>query len=516
MSYNIYNTLFLANALALISYFLLIHYFRDTNVDLQVVMKLSKIMASERLRHGGVRNLKLKLIAERNSDGRINNLPTVSEVAVLIVGDIDLTSQRDIIMETQSGQLKRINELHASYLAFQYPLLFPYGEDGYRHDVCHRDRLSSQCRKRNRVTKNEAQTLLSSRRLFHQFLVDAYTMVESERLCFIKRNQKKLRVDKYKNLNETQGSDQSQGSNRGKRVILPSTFVGGRRYMDQLYFDGMVICSSLGFPNLFLTMTCNPNWPEIFRILMSIGFKPHDRPDIISRKDMFWVKYLHVNMYIIEFQKRGLPHAHLLIFLHPSYKYPTPGLMLSDEKLQNLTLKFERLSPNAIPKGYITRQLGTRLIYDELNYDTNELKDNFNLLFQSLIGEQCKIFKTIMEAVNQEHGRMFFLYGYGGIGKTHICFKWYSFVIATRGRTTHSKFKILVPSLENSICNIHQGSELAGLLKQTKQFPIIVSYAMTINKSQGQSLESVGLYLLKPVFSHGQLYIAISRVKSKK
>ena len=45
------------------------------------------------------------------------------------------------------------------------------------------------------------------------------------------------------------------------------------------------------------------------------------------------------------------------------------------------------------------------------------------------------------------------------------------------------------------------------------QFPLRLSFAMTINKSQGQTFERVGIYLQTPVFSHGQLYVAFSRAK---
>ena len=253
-------------------------------------------MVRERLNQGNVNNLKLRLISERFTDGRINNQPTVSEVAALIVGDVDTASKRDIIIETQRGKLQRIDEFHASYLAYQYPLIFPYGEDGYRRGVAHRDRESSKSNKRNWLSirewfafriqskTEEGQTLLCSRKLYQQFLVDGFTMLESERLEWLRKNQSKLRVSKYRSLKETDHHQiQTQGSNKGKRVILPAKHVGSRRYMDQLYFDGMAICSDVGFPDLFITFTCNPNWPEIQRVLGSINLKAHDRPDIISR-----------------------------------------------------------------------------------------------------------------------------------------------------------------------------------------------------------------------------------------
>lgn len=252
-------------------------------------------MAKERYEATPIRDLRLKLIFDRATDGRIDNVPTVSNVAALIVGDTDTSSNRDIILETQSGQLKRIDERHPGYLGLQYPLLFPYGEDGYRHDVKHKDGSGSSNAKRNRLTikeflcfrlqsrKDEAQTLIRSRSLFQQFVVDGYTMMESQRLFYIRTHQKQLRIDTFNNLDAYHDQSQCQGSHKGKRVVLPSSFVGSRKYMDQLYFDGTAICGSVGFPDLFLTFTCNPNWPEIQRVLRPMHLKAQDRPDIVSR-----------------------------------------------------------------------------------------------------------------------------------------------------------------------------------------------------------------------------------------
>ena len=54
----------------------------------------------------------------------------------------------------------------------------------------------------------------------------------------------------------------------------------------------------------------------------------------------------------------------------------------------------------------------------------------------------------------------------------------------------------------------------AGFKVQRIQFPLRLAYAVTINKSQGQTYDLVGVDLRQPVFAHGQLYVSVGRVRS--
>nr|XP_043633509.1 uncharacterized protein LOC122604703 [Erigeron canadensis] len=305
-------------------------------------------MVRDRLNVNISEDVKLNLIGNREKDGRQYNLPTASEVAAIIVGDIDGSGDpRDIILERQSSRLKRISELHPSYLALQYPLIFPYGEDGFRLKIPHRAVVEGSNAKRTDSTMreffayrlqqrtDEVSLLLMARRLLQQFTVDSYTMVESQRLYYVRKNQKTLRVAPESKLANSRDGGNTNAAQTGQRIVIPSSFTGGSRYMMQNYLDAMTLVKWYGYPDLFLTMTCNPKWPEILRFLEKHGLKPEDRPDITTR--MFKLKLdllitdlmdneiigkVEAIVYTVEFQKHGLPHCHVCLFLKD--KLPNP------------------------------------------------------------------------------------------------------------------------------------------------------------------------------------------------
>jgi hypothetical protein len=84
-----------------------------------------------------------------------------------------------------------------------------------------------------------------------------YAKMEHQRLNFVRRNQKKLRSDLYSNLQDAANADDCDTSTLGKKVILPSSFIGSPRHLVQLYQDSMSIVRKHGKPDLFVTFTCN-------------------------------------------------------------------------------------------------------------------------------------------------------------------------------------------------------------------------------------------------------------------
>ncbi|XP_056696116.1 uncharacterized protein [Spinacia oleracea] len=253
-------------------------------------------MARERFQESELQPVRLRLIGTRAKDGRQFNLPTSSEVAALIVGTSDdEKGNRDVIIEHRMYGLKRISELHPSFMAMQYPLLFPYGEDGYRTDIPHAD-VDETTRARTIVTqreyyafrfqqrRHESKTRFQLGRLNQQFEVDAFTCVQESRLEWVRTNKSTIRKEVLWGLADAVSWGDTTPASVGQRIVLPSSFTGSPQFMIQNYHDVVEICRWAGPPDIIVTFICNPKWQEILEFLSIIpGQRPEDRPDIIAR-----------------------------------------------------------------------------------------------------------------------------------------------------------------------------------------------------------------------------------------
>ena len=247
-----------------------------------------------------------------------------------------------------------MSETHRSYDALQYPLIFWKGEDGYHFLIEQIDPTTGMAVTGKKVSamsfyayrfmvrNGTVNHILQCRQLFHQYVVDMYAEIESERLSFLRYNQTKLRVDEYIHLKDAIAND-GRADNVGQLVILPATFTGSPRHMHEYTQDAMTYVRNHGRPDLFITFTCNPKWQEIQEELME-GQSPSDRHDLIARvfrqkliKFVNIITKSHVFgptrcwMYSIEWQKRGLRHAHMLIWLKSKIKADQIDSVISAE-----------------------------------------------------------------------------------------------------------------------------------------------------------------------------------------
>ncbi|CAN1306100.1 ATP-dependent DNA helicase PIF1 [Linum perenne] len=245
-------------------------------------------------------NLRLRIVGARTPRAPQYELPTGSELAGLVPDDFQPDhEERDIIVASRAAGLMRITSMNPKFDAMHFPLLFPHGDDGFHEQIPYYEPNRAPTLKRGKVTegeyycyrlqfrRQEGTTLVRGGRVLQHFCIDAYSTIEQNRLIWLRRNQKKLRSDLYAGL--------FQAFSQGE-----TTVTGSPRYMKQLYLDGIAVCQFFGNPDLFITFT---------------------------------------------FQKRGLPHVHLLVWLSASTK-PT------DVETIDSFISAELPDPNIDHAGY--------------------------------------------------------------------------------------------------------------------------------------------------------------------
>jgi hypothetical protein len=325
----------------------------EVNQYIPIYRTARELMAASRIDFAALR-ANMTIVMEPGADRRRENLPTASEVAA-IVPDVGpgTRSTEDLHLSrraTPGAPMERISVCNKAYLPLHYVLLYPYGEPGWSPDLhlaaTDRDRI------RTRLTLNQYHAyrlfprvddfnaIFRARRLFQQYVVDAAATIEQNRLAWINNNQRRIRADLYRGLEDGLSLGAGEAPEVvGRRVVLPSSHTGSARAMRAAFMDAMAVTGRFKKPHLFVTMTTNPNWPEITREL-DPGQEAIDRPDLVAR--VFKLKKEQLTdeifgdgifgkcparVWTIEYQKRGLPHLHMLLFLQDSDHFLEPDVI---------------------------------------------------------------------------------------------------------------------------------------------------------------------------------------------
>ncbi|KAI3636479.1 hypothetical protein MIR68_005831 [Amoeboaphelidium protococcarum] len=251
-------------------------------------------------------------------------LPEVHEIAMILPGDI-YADQRDVnvianVRNPQDPDDDRtfVSMMNPAFDSIAMTLVFPGHPQGYHPGI----RINGESvspmdfYRYHFMFRQETSAYFRMCALFHQNLLIQYMKVLTQRLDFLRFHQNDIGAEVYR------GRDY-----HGQAIILPASHTGSPRYMSEKYADCVAIGTVFGKPTFFQTVTANPNWPDIQNALLR-GQTANDRPDKVCRvfklyldeimddikKNQVFGEVLALT-YTVEWQKRGLPHAHILIWI---------------------------------------------------------------------------------------------------------------------------------------------------------------------------------------------------------
>jgi hypothetical protein len=259
--------------------------------------------------------------------------------AVMHASNSTSINPRSILIQRRGNhQPEFINILSRHYEPLHYILLFPHADIGWGIDVLPEIPHLSQIEwYRSRLLANNDDRFTIFGRLTCEYVVDMYSHTEEERLAYILRERRFHAHEVHANATPANNEDEENEEQFHPEIKLPASFVGSQAWTSEQTADAMALGCKFGKPTFFCTMTFNPDWPEV-REYLEPGQPASDVPVIVARVFKSRLeKVLHIlrssfgtkryMIKVIEFQKRGFPHAHIIL------KVSVPHLLKS-----NLTL----------------------------------------------------------------------------------------------------------------------------------------------------------------------------------
>ncbi len=278
----------------------------------------------------------------KGQNPKLYEKPTANNdnLAVLVTNpDEEKRAPRGIIMQSRKPVEKdklytRVTENFGYYDSLCYPLFFPKPMFTWKHKTLKR-KHSSPKRKfisareyysyMLQTRKKRFNPFLQGERLFQQYILDMFCKIQQFELTWIKNNQGKIRSDLYSGVVDAMQTDNLRNIGK-KKIIVPGSVTTSPRWYHVRYQNALAVAYKLGLPSLFITFTCNDEWPEIREALD--GKQAKNRSEVVTRvfhmklqellrelkKDQIFGKVVG-RMHTVEFQKRGRPHAHILVIL---------------------------------------------------------------------------------------------------------------------------------------------------------------------------------------------------------